>query len=64
MKEFSVNELLNENDKLHKKINKLKEIGNIYKEALTKYARHFPDKSNLNTAEQAIDTGRKMEKLV
>lgn len=55
---------MDENDKLWKKMDRLKEVNKIYKEALLTYARRFPEKNNMNAAELALDKAKKIEPLL
>ncbi len=64
MKELNLTQLLNDNDLIHRKLSKAREVIRIYKAALKTYSRKFPTKENMNAAEDALERGLKLEKFI
>lgn len=64
MKPFSVNDLLKENDRLHKKLDRHREIIKLYKDAVEHYARIANAHDKVNVARDALEQGRKLEKFL
>lgn len=64
MKETSITEIIQQNDYLHKRIDRYRELVQLYRAALRTYARKYPELSNLNEAEKALENGKKLEKLL
>lgn len=64
MKETTLNEILDQNDHLHKKIGKLQELLSLYREALMTYARSSSKHNDINIAEEALHRGKRLEKVL
>ena len=64
MKETSITEVVQQNEFLHKKLDRYRELVQIYRTALRTYARKYPELNNMNAAEKALEDGKKLEKLL
>ncbi len=64
MEELSLNKLLKQNDILHHKIQKYREILTLYRVALKTFSRKYPEANNLNAAEKALELGKKLESFL
>lgn len=64
MTETSLSELLKQNDLLWKRLDRYRELIQLYRSALRTYARKYPEKSNMNEAEKALEEGKKIERLL
>lgn len=64
MEELSLNRLLEQNDLLHRKLARHRELLQIYRGALKQYARKYPEQANMSIAEEALEKGKKLEKLL
>jgi hypothetical protein len=64
VKDFNLNDLLKENDRLYKKLDRHRELIQLYRTALKTFARKYPELQNMNEAEKALEEGKKLEKLL
>ncbi len=64
MEELNLNKLLAQNENLHRKIQKYREILTLYRVALKTFARKYPEANNMNAAEKALEFGKKLESFL